>query len=372
MLTMQFFQDIAAGFSSLIEEMLRELAADDPNAPLRVQLKGDGGNADEGLASAALIQGWSGPTTAFIIDRAASAHTVIAFACDEVVATPGARLMVHGVEFKPGPDASFGERDLEAARKEAHLMNQRYVDLMVERVGGKSSREALEALLWSDTHLSAEEAIELGLVDRLEKVSFESVLNRQGTFFFRNGGTPMSGNTGKIDALLSFLGLADETPSGEEQPAPASDEVEDQVVDDLISRVAALEEGNQSVIGSVDALGAKLDGFLSLFAEAEADEALDDATPAVAMTRRSAMAQMQRLALADTEEGKAARLLLRDARKGHDASHLLKRFSGGNPDVPEAEPENARKPHRPARNAGKIRKFYPQAANRLKIEVEAS
>jgi HK97 family phage prohead protease len=133
-----------------------------PNIKLRIN--SPGGSVFDGVAIHSALLHHPARVTAYVDGLAASAASFIAMAGDEIVMMPGSQMMIH--------DASAtveGNAD-DMARFTTFLDRQsdNIADMYLRVAGG--TREEWRALMLEETWMFADEAVQMGLADRVEEV----------------------------------------------------------------------------------------------------------------------------------------------------------------------------------------------------------
>lgn len=144
-------------------ERLAELEAEDPIDDVEIELASEGGFAYAALAFYARMR----LCPCDIIVRAygfvASAATLILAAGDNRIIARESWVMVHEDQGEHEGSVSDIEKKIAHDRR----MEEQWLDLMVELTKGKVSRSYLQSIHEETTYLSAEEALEIGLVDEV-------------------------------------------------------------------------------------------------------------------------------------------------------------------------------------------------------------
>lgn len=152
----------AIGWDVTAQDVSRQIKEAAPG-PLSVRINSPGGSVFDGLAIATMLRR-RGDVTATVDGLAASAASIIAIGASRRIMAPGTLLMVHN----PSSMAGGYSEDL---RKEADVLDviaAEMAKLYAEASGGKLSEKDARRLMDDETWLSAEQAIEIGLVHGIE------------------------------------------------------------------------------------------------------------------------------------------------------------------------------------------------------------
>jgi ATP-dependent protease ClpP protease subunit len=155
--------DEIGAFGIPAKAFLDELKALGPEAELTVRINSPGGSVFDGVAIHNALKRHDAPITVWIDGIAASIASMIAMAGDEVVMPENAMLMLHDPSALVLGTAT-------AMRSMADALDKMKAG-MVAAYLGKSGRDdaEIEALMAAETWLSAQEAVDLGLADRIEQ-----------------------------------------------------------------------------------------------------------------------------------------------------------------------------------------------------------
>ena len=132
---------------------------------LIVEINSPGGSVWAGFEMYGILRGCRRETEAHIVALAASAATTVMIACDRVLASPVAQIMIHQPSADPG-----GAVNNEGARELMQFLDSIKASILNGyelKCGGKTSRRKLEQLVDASTWMPAQDAIVLGLVDGL-------------------------------------------------------------------------------------------------------------------------------------------------------------------------------------------------------------
>lgn len=134
---------------------------------ITIIMNNPGGDFYHGLAIYDAIKGCDNHVTIRVMGHAMSMGAFILQAADERVLSPHARVMIHYGTSSSGGHA----KDLMRWAKEYERLNDLHEDVLLGRIREKHPtfpKEKIKELLTFDTILSAEEAVALGLADRVE------------------------------------------------------------------------------------------------------------------------------------------------------------------------------------------------------------
>jgi ATP-dependent Clp protease protease subunit len=154
--------DEIGAFGIPAKAFLDELKALGPVAELTVRINSPGGSVFDGVAIYNALKRHDAAITVWIDGIAASIASVIAMAGDEVVMPENAMLMLHD----PSGLVMGTAADMRAMAEALDKMKAGMVAAYRDRSGTDDTE--IEALMAAETWLSAEEAVELGLADRVE------------------------------------------------------------------------------------------------------------------------------------------------------------------------------------------------------------
>lgn len=140
-----------------------ELSA--PGKPITLVINSPGGSVDAGFAIWDQIKMLTSPVSTVVTGLAASMGSILSLCAGKGrrFATPNARILIHQPSIHGavrGPAS-----DLEIHAREILKTRSRIIDLYVEASG--KDRETIAAAIERDTFLSAPEAKEFGLIDRI-------------------------------------------------------------------------------------------------------------------------------------------------------------------------------------------------------------
>jgi len=148
--------------NALVAQMLF-LQSDDPKADIHLYINSPGGSITAGMAIYDTMQFVSCDVATYCIGQAASmgAALLTAGAKGKRFALPNARIMIH----QPLAGMQGTAREVEIHVEELRRIKQRMNELMIEHTG--HSLEKIEEDTDRDRFMSADEACEYGLIDKL-------------------------------------------------------------------------------------------------------------------------------------------------------------------------------------------------------------
>lgn len=128
-----------------------------------LRINSPGGEVFEGVSILNMLRAHKATVTAVVDGRAASAASVIAAGCDECVMSPGTQMMIHSPSVIAWGNATV-------LRKQADVLDgiERSI---VEIYKAKAGEKEWAALLADETWMTADEAVEQGLADRVGVVA---------------------------------------------------------------------------------------------------------------------------------------------------------------------------------------------------------
>lgn len=137
----------------------------DPGKPILLIINSPGGSVDSGFAIWDQIKMLSSPVTTLVTGLAASMGSILSLAAapKRRFATKNARIMIH----QPAINAVIRGQatDLEIHAREILKSRQTLVDVYVEATG--KDPKTIDRAIDRDTWMSAQEALEFGLLDKI-------------------------------------------------------------------------------------------------------------------------------------------------------------------------------------------------------------
>ncbi|MEU6582824.1 head maturation protease, ClpP-related [Nocardia sp. NPDC046763] len=160
--TVYLFDEIDSYWGVSAEEFARELDGIDAEQ-ITVKINSPGGNVYDGLAIMNALIDHPAKIITSVEGLAASAASFIAMAGDERVMRPGAELMIHNAWMVAIGSAT----DLRAAADQLERTSANLASIYADRSGGELAD--WQAAMDAETWYSAQEAVDAGLADRIEK-----------------------------------------------------------------------------------------------------------------------------------------------------------------------------------------------------------
>ena len=136
-----------------------------PGKPITLIIASPGGSVDAGFAVWDQIKMISSPVTTLVTGLAASMGSILSLCAPKGrrFATPNARILIHQPSIHGGVRGQAS--DLEIHAREILKLRARIISLYVEATG--KDRDTIAAAIERDTWLSADEAKEFGLIDKV-------------------------------------------------------------------------------------------------------------------------------------------------------------------------------------------------------------
>lgn len=154
----EWWDDVAS--PSLVRDLDR-LDVDEIN----LYVNSPGGIADDGIAIMNALARNKATVVATVDGLAASAATIVLLGADEIVMGAGSRLMIHDAWTITWGQASVIQKTAERLDK----LSQTLAGLYAQRAGGDADQ--WRAAMVEETWYTAEEAVEAGLADRVERLA---------------------------------------------------------------------------------------------------------------------------------------------------------------------------------------------------------
>lgn len=136
---------------------------------VNIYINSFGGSVFEGNAIVNIIKRCAAKTVAHVDAFACSAASAIACACDETVMPRNAVMMIHN----PYTYAVGNAKELRKVADDMDVLSDAYRQVYLEKAGEKLTEAKLIELLDGETYLTAKQAYEFGLCDKVEEYNAE-------------------------------------------------------------------------------------------------------------------------------------------------------------------------------------------------------
>lgn len=195
---------------------------------IEIYIASNGGDVRTGLAIYSQLTRLKCKKTAYIDGMAASIATVIPMACDEIVMYSVSRMMIHNACMEVFGNSS----ELRKAADDLDVISASAKAAYLEKSGGKLEEKKLTEMMDKETWLTAEQCLEYGLCDRIEKSAPKSGAPEQ---YSKSQILMQAGNDELISILMEKLDNLrnmiyemkknDDTPPPEKNEVPAENEM---------------------------------------------------------------------------------------------------------------------------------------------------
>lgn len=154
---------VEPGMANLIKAQIQFLEAEDSEADIRMYIDSPGGQVDTGLGIYDFMQLSPCDIQTVCVGQAASMGSLILMGgtAGKRFATPHARIMIH----QPSGGAQGKASDVEIAYKELQRCKEELTQIYVQHTG--HGYDTLLTDMDRDHYMSAEEAMEYGLIDKV-------------------------------------------------------------------------------------------------------------------------------------------------------------------------------------------------------------
>lgn len=168
------------GYPAFGPSTIRQALTDNPpGEDLVLEVNSYGGSVWAGAEIYSVLKSAQTPTRAEIQSLAASAASYLVAGCDEVWISPVAQMMVH-------LPSTVTEGDRDAHRNSIHILDsieESILNAYEIKSEGKKTRDELARMMHNETWLTAQDALDAGLVDGIlyqDTVDPKSVVNAAG------------------------------------------------------------------------------------------------------------------------------------------------------------------------------------------------
>lgn len=237
-----------------------------------LRINSPGGEVFEGVSILNMLRAHKASVTAVVDGLAASAASVIAAGCDDVVMSPGTQMMIHS----PSTIVWGNSSDM---RKTADVLDNVEASL-IEIYTGKAGEKDWPTLLADETWLTATAAVAMGLADRVAVIpdaGESETVGVDGLDDPLDGGDDIEDWTSRLCGAQTSMRVAARTPN-----LPSSSEPGDPNRKETAVAYSDLTAGLRERLGVTDA--AADDGtLLAALDEALAEQAETPVAPAASV-----------------------------------------------------------------------------------------
>ena len=152
------------GYAAFTPQQVRDAVAENPTGEeLVLEINSPGGSVFAGSEMYSVLKASGIPTRAEIQSLAASAASYLCLGCDTVAISPVAQMMIHLPATRTDGDRTEHQRSIGMLDSTREAILNAY-ELKAK---GKSERAELRRMMAAETWLSAQDALEHGLVDEI-------------------------------------------------------------------------------------------------------------------------------------------------------------------------------------------------------------
>ena len=174
---------------------------------INLYVNSPGGSVFEGIAIANMLKRHPARVIGYVDALAASIASNIIASCDEVHMYANSMLMIHNAWNVVAGNSA----ELRKAADDLDRINEVQIQTYMAKIGEKASEEEIRALMDTESWLSAQKALELGLCDVIEEANNAvASISKEHLDIFKNVPT-------EVKALI-------EDPQGNETNTPMSEE----------------------------------------------------------------------------------------------------------------------------------------------------
>lgn len=158
--TKVYLYNYIGGFDGVTARMVVD-ELDSLEGELELHINSGGGDLFEGVAIYNAFKNYGGKVVSYIDGVAASAASFVAMAGDEVIIEKNATMMIHD-----GQGMVIGNaQDMFDAGEILNMLSDTIAEMYADKTG--ESKEDIRTLMKAETWFNAEEAVELGLADKI-------------------------------------------------------------------------------------------------------------------------------------------------------------------------------------------------------------
>lgn len=308
------------GYEVCCPQDVRRILDETPDDDITLEINSGGGSVYAGFEMYTALRESERFITAEVQSLAGSAMSVVIAACDRVLMSPVANIMIHRSSIR------YTSGNAEKLAQDAQMLNtidESILNAYEAKTGGKCTRTKLRHMMEDETFLTAQEAIDCGLADGmteseksetnpLEAVACASPL---AAAIFHTFATlpPVEDLRKTIQERHSFHALADTGESTEYNTQKEGNEMEyntkEELMDAFPELIAQIREdaraAEQQRIAEIDAVA--MPGFEDVVQNAKADPKQNASTVAMAiiMQQKQQGVRYMQDARADAQIGNA-------------------------------------------------------------------
>ena len=162
MVTLELFNEVGTE-GGITVDTVRSFLNANKNEDIKLQIATLGGDLAQAITIHNLIKSHPGKTTAEIIGLTASAGTVIALACNEIIMSDNALFLIHN-----GWTTATGNA-MDMQKMASDLMKNDALMIKIYREKTGMPDDKIRSLMQASDWLSPNEALQYGFIDRIEK-----------------------------------------------------------------------------------------------------------------------------------------------------------------------------------------------------------
>ncbi len=168
------------GWQAVCPSDIRQALADNPNGEEFVlEINSGGGSVYAGFEMYSLLRGATVPTRAEVQSLAASAASVVLAGVDVAAVSPVGQVMIH----LPSTITDGNQIVHKESVQMLETVTSSIITAYEKKCRGKTTRDALRRMMDKETFLTAQEALNAGLIDEIigeEKAAPMNVINAAG------------------------------------------------------------------------------------------------------------------------------------------------------------------------------------------------
>lgn len=177
------------GLQAVAPKDIRDALEKNPSGePFILEINSGGGDVIAGFEMYSLLRGAAVPVRAEVQSLAASAASVVLMGADTAAASPVAQVMIH----LPSTAALGNQLELQKSVQMLDSITESILNAYEKKSRGKITREELRKMMDNETFLSAQRALEIGLLDEIIDETDEKKEMNTARFTIMNafGGLP--------------------------------------------------------------------------------------------------------------------------------------------------------------------------------------